>query len=192
MQWETVFRQRRFVRLGLDSFRSGRLSPQRERGARRVGGFADTARISMSTRCGPLGAVPARRLQWPHLWQLPPNGAGTLKWSMASGGRVDPPLGVKDTLVAEARVRDAVADGGHWGRECGTHPLDTGTDPWAWSLDLGVARLTDWIKPKDPLSQQDISSMRRIVDRCHRACLAIGQRPPTTNAWWGPQGRSIP
>ena len=43
--WETTFRQRRFVRLGLDSFRSGRLSPQRmRRGLDVLDAFGDTVR----------------------------------------------------------------------------------------------------------------------------------------------------
>ena len=32
----------------------------------------------------------------------------------------------------------------------------------AWSLDLGVARLTDWIKPSDPLNAQDVESIHKI------------------------------
>ena len=32
------------------------------------------------------------------------------------------------------------------------------------SLDIGVARLTDWIKPSDPLTAKDLTSLHRVVD----------------------------
>lgn len=179
--WETVFRQHRFVRLGLDSFRSGRLSPQRvRRGLDVLEAFADTAKNYSVDRVrafgcsalrdasnGPQFVAAAAHRGW-HIEVV--DGQAEAEWIH---------LGVKDTLSPAAQGPNAaltVDIGGgsveliHWTQE---------QILGRWSLDLGVARLTDWIKPKDPLSQQDISSMRRIMDGAIAPVLeSVSVHPP--------------
>lgn len=179
--WETVFRQHRFVRLGRDSFRSGRLSPQRvRRGLDVLGAFADTAKnyrvdqvrafgcsALRDASNGPQFVAAAAERGW-HIEVV--DGQAEAEWIH---------LGVKDTLSPEAQGSHSVLTvdigGGsveliHWTQE---------QILGRWSVDLGVARLTDWIKPKDPLSQQDISSMRRIVDGAIAPVLqSVSAHPP--------------
>ncbi|MCH1576226.1 MAG: hypothetical protein L7S67_08120 [Flavobacteriales bacterium] len=179
--WKTTFRQRRFVRLGLDSFRSGRLSPQRmRRGLDVLDAFGDTVRNYNVDQVRAFGCSALRDAA---------NGAQFVADAAQKGWHIEVVdggteaewihLGVRDTMrhaeQGPASVLTVDIGGGsveliHW---AGERTLGR------WSLDLGVARLTDWIKPNDPLSQQDMSSMRRIIDGAIAPVLeAVSAAPP--------------
>jgi len=179
--WETTFRQRRFVRLGLDSFRSGRLSPQRmRRGLDVLDAFGDTVRNFNVDQVRAFGCSALRDAS---------NGADFVAAAAEKGWHIEVVdggteaewihLGVRDTMrhveQGPGSILTVDIGGGsveliHW---AGERTLGR------WSLDLGVARLTDWIKPKDPLSQQDMSSMRRIIDGAIAPVLqAVSAAPP--------------
>ena len=180
-QWKTVFRQRRFVRLGLDSFRSGRLSPQRmRRGLDVLDAFTDTVRNFNVDQVRAFGCSALRDAS---------NGSQFVSDAAEKGWHIEVVdggteaewihLGVKDTMrhtePGSAPMLTVDIGGGsveliHW-----TEDRILGR----WSLDLGVARLTDWIKPKDPLSQQDMSSIRSIIDGAIAPALqSVSAMPP--------------
>ena len=49
-----------------------------------------------------------------------------------------------------------------------------------WSFDLGVARLTDWIKPSDPMMRADFDSIARVADAAMAPMIRVLQeRPPS-------------
>ena len=165
-QWRSVFRQKRFVRLGRDSFRSGRLSPQRvRRGLDVLGSFLDTARnygvhFVRAFGCSALRDASngqefvreARKRGW-NIEVI--DGAEEAHWIY---------LGVADTMQNIEALPSSLLtlDIGGGSVEL-VHWSENGA-LGRWSLDLGVARLTDWIKPSDPMSRQDMESIQRIVD----------------------------
>jgi len=180
-QWRSVFRQRRFVRLGLDSFRSGRLSPQRlRRGLDVLKSFADTACNFNVDKVRAFGCSAIRDAA---------NGTAFVQAAAELGWRIEVldgdaeaewiHLGVADSVLGREGLPDALLTvdigGGsveliHW-----TPEQVLG----AWSLDLGVARLTDWIKPSDPLNAQDVESIHKIsAAAVDPVVQALEQRPP--------------
>jgi len=165
-RWQSVFKQRRFVRLGQDSFRSGRLSPLRmRRGLDVLDSFGQTARnygvdyfraLGCSALRDAANGVDFVQAAQQRGWNIEVvDGASEAEWIH---------LGVKDTLghldlAGDSALTVDIGGGSveliHWSQEAILG---------RWSLDLGVARLTDWIKPKDPLSQQDMASIRSVID----------------------------
>ena len=180
-QWHSVFRQRRFVRLGHDSFRSGRISPQRfRRGLDVLSSFRETAGNfdvdhyrafgCSAIRDASNGAeftTAAKRIGW-EIEVL--DGPSEAQWIH---------LGVADSMrgcdMGEKPLLTVDIGGGsveliHWTRQ---EMLGR------WSLDLGVARLTDWIKPADPLRRSDVDSIQRVSDAAWAPVIeSVSSRPP--------------
>lgn len=164
--WHSVFRQRRFVRLGRDSFRSGRLSPQRfRRGIDVLKSFRDTAANFNVDHVAAFGCSALRDAHnGPEFVEV----AGTIGWDIRI---LDGPteahlihMGVSDSVrertVLPPSLMTVDIGGGsveliHWSPE---------GVMGKWSLDMGVARLTDWIKPSDPLKPADVASVHRVMD----------------------------
>ena len=180
-RWKSVFRQKRFIRLGRDSFRSGRLSPQRmRRGLDVLASFLDTARNYgvhhvRAFGCSALRDASngrefvqaAQTMGW-HIEVI--DGAAEAEWIH---------LGVADTMRHVDTLPDSLltVDIGGGSVEL-VHWTEDGI-LGRWSLELGVARLTDWIKPSDPLNRQDLESVHRIVDGALAPVLdAFGDRGP--------------
>ena len=179
--WKSVFRQKRFVRLGRDSFRSGRLSPQRmRRGLDVLASFLETARNYDVHHVRAFGCSALRDAS---------NGrefvraAGTMGWHIeVIDGAAEAEwihLGVVDTMSQMETLPDSLLtlDIGGGSVEL-VHWSEDGI-LGQWSLELGVARLTDWIKPSDPLNRQDVESVHRIVDGALVPVLdAVGDKGP--------------
>lgn len=181
--WNSVFRQRRFVRLGRDSFRSGRLSPQRMlRGVDVLRSFHETACNHGVGWTRAFGCSAVRDAA---------NGDAFVRAAMETGwhvevldGEMEASLihtGVADTLSHEPALPEALLTVDIGGGSVEMVHWSASGVIGSWSLDLGVARLTDWIKPSDPLKQQDIASICRIADAAWAPVLeAVASRPP---AW---------
>lgn len=164
--WSTVFQQKRFVRLGADSFRTGRLAPDRmRRGWDVLKSFKETALN--------LGVTHLRAIGCSALRDAANAGeflerAAEIGWDI---GVIDGEreadwihLGVADTFPLDVLgARSALTlDIGGGSVECVLWDARGVRD--RRSLDIGVARLTDWIKPSDPLKAKDIASLHRVVD----------------------------
>ena len=179
--WKSVFRQRRFVRLGRDSFRSGRLSPQRMlRGV-------DVLRSFHETACN-------HGVQWARAFGCSAvrdaaNGDAFVRAALETGWHVEVLDGDTEAAMIHTGVADTLNQEPAWPDALLTVDIGGGSVElvhWSesevmgsWSLDLGVARLTDWIKPSDPLKQQDIASICRIADAAWAPALeAMAARPP--------------
>jgi exopolyphosphatase/guanosine-5'-triphosphate,3'-diphosphate pyrophosphatase len=180
-EWNSVFRQRRFVRLGLDSFRSGRLSPQRfRRGLDVLASFRETAGNCGVQHYRAFGCSAIRDAS---------NGPEFAKAAGRMGWEIEVLDGPTEAHWIHLGVADSMA-----GRELGGTSMltvDIGGGSvelihWTqqrvlgrWSLDLGVARLTDWIKPADPLRRSDVHSIQRISDAAWAPVLqALSDHPP--------------
>lgn len=179
--WEGVFRQKRFVRLGEGSFRSGRLAPQRiRRGIDVLNSFGETVRNYGVERVRIFGCSALRDAA---------NGGEFVRLAAEAGWSVEVldgqqeaqwiHLGVADSMKHLAPFPDSMltVDIGGGSVECvhwsGEAVLGS------WSLDIGVARLTDWIKPTDPLTLKDMESIRRIADGALDGPLAaMREHPP--------------
>ena len=165
-RWESVFRQQRFVRLGQGSFRSGRLSPLRmRRGLDVLDSFGQTARNYGVQYFRALGCSALRDAA---------NGADFVQAAQLRGWNIEVVDGASEAQWIHLGVKDTLSHLDLAGDSALTVDIGGGSVElihWSqaavlgrWSLDLGVARLTDWIKPKDPLSQQDMVSIRSVID----------------------------
>ena len=179
--WHPVFHQRRFVRLGLDSFRSGRISPQRfRRGLDVLKSFRETAGNFNVDHYRAFGCSAIRDAS---------NGGAFVRDALEAGWDIEVLEGAAEAHWIHLGVADSMST-----HALGDTPLltvDIGGGSvefihWTasevlgrWSLDLGVARLTDWIKPNDPLLRSDIASVHRIADAVLDPIVkAVAQHPP--------------
>lgn len=181
-QWQSVFRQKRFVRLGLDSFRSGRLSPQRfRRGLDVLRSFHDSAANFNVDHVQAFGCSALRDAS---------NGQDFVQEASETGWNIEVLDGAAEAQWIHLGVRDSMSP----------HPLgdahvitvdigggsvefilwNAGAVLGRWSLDLGVARLTDWIKPANPLRRADIESVFSVTDAALTAVLEAAERHPPT------------
>ena len=180
--WATVFQQRRLVRLGADSFRTGRLAPDRmRRGLDVLSSFREAALNLGVTHLRAVGCSALRDAA---------NAPDFLRRAADLGWAIDVidgdqeahwiHLGVADTVPLDS-LGDRVAltlDIGGGSVECVV--WDREQVFGRYSLDLGVARLTDWIKPADPLRASDVASLKKIVDAAlDPVMLDLGDRQPT-------------
>lgn len=179
--WKSLFRQRRFVRLGHDSFRTGRIAPDRfRRGLDVLSSFRETARNYGVTHVRAIGCSALRDASnGPNFVEA----ARQLGWEIqVIDGDLEAhwiQMGVADTVPTN-RIGDETAvtldiGGGSvemvvWNREAVLG---------RFSLDLGVARLTDWIKPSDPPVRKDIESLHRVADQAMAPFLdCVTHHPP--------------
>ena len=165
--WKSVFRQRRFVRLGHDSFRTGRLSPLRmRRGLDVLSSFRETALNFGVTHVRAIGCSALRdaangaefvRRAGERGWAIEViDGAQEAEWIQR---------GVADTVPQDVLGSDAALTLDIGGGSVEAVLWDGQAVHGRFSLDLGVARLTDWIKPSDPLKPRDLDSLARIADQ---------------------------
>lgn len=180
-RWEGVFRQKRFVRLGEGSFRSGRLAPQRmRRGLDVLSSFGDTVRNYGVQQVRIMGCSALRDAS---------NGKEFVRLAADAGWNMEVLDGQREAEWIHLGVADSMGHLSPLPDSVLTVDIGGGSVEWvhwceegilgAWSLDLGVARLTDWIKPSDPLSLQDMDSIRRIADAAMEGPLAgMRERPP--------------
>ena len=179
--WKSVFRQRRFVRLGHDSFRTGRLSPLRmRRGLDVLSSFRETALNFGVTHVRAIGCSALRDAA---------NGAefvrraGEQGWAIEviDGGQEAAWIqrGVADTVPQDVLGTDAALTLDIGGGSVEAVLWDRQAVHGRFSLDLGVARLTDWIKPSDPLKPKDLDSLARIADQASAPLVeACSGHPP--------------
>lgn len=164
--WTTVFQQRRFVRLGADSFRTGRLAPDRmRRGWDALASFREAALN--------LGAAHFRAIGCSALRDAA-NAKDFLEQAADIGWQVEVIEGQREADWIHQGVADTVPDAVLGDRTALTLDIGGGSvECVVWnrdgvlgrhSLDIGVARLTDWIKPSDPLTAKDLTSLHRVVD----------------------------
>lgn len=164
--WQSVFRQRRFVRLGHDSFRTGRLSPDRmRRGLDVLASFRETAINFGVTHVRAIGCSAFRDAS---------NGDEFVERAREIGWSIEVIDGQKEAHWIQTGVAATVPSEILGGQTALTLDIGGGSvEAVLWnhetvhgefSLDLGVARLTDWIKPSDPLKNKDLDSMARIAD----------------------------
>ena len=180
--WNTAFRQKRFVRLGLDSFRSGRLSPQRiRRGLDVLSSFRETARNFNVDGVRVFGCSALRDAA---------NGGAFVEAAKEIGWEIDVidgsteahwiHLGVADSMGAAGPLPDALLTVDIGGGSVEFIHWTPNEVLGRWSLELGVARLTDWIKPSDPMMRADFDSIARIADAAMAPMMpALQERPPT-------------
>lgn len=165
--WKSVFRQRRFVRLGHDSFRTGRLSPLRmRRGLDVLSSFRETALNFGVTHVRAIGCSALRDAA---------NGAEFVRRASEQGWAIEVidggqeaewiQRGVADTVPQDVLGTDAALTLDIGGGSVEAVLWDGKAVHGRFSLDLGVARLTDWIKPSDPLKPKDLDSLARIADQ---------------------------
>jgi|GEM_PF-360532 exopolyphosphatase/guanosine-5'-triphosphate,3'-diphosphate pyrophosphatase len=179
-QWTPVFLQRRFVQLGADSFRTGRLSPSRmRRGADVLKAFWDTACNCDVSHIRAIGCSALRDAR---------NGSDFVDMGKAIGW----PIEVIDGLQEATYIHQGVAatvQAEHWsGLPALTMDIGGGSVEFIlwdrssvlgrFSLDLGVSRLTDWVKPSDPLSKADLLSVERVADQAMAPLLALCKASP--------------
>lgn len=164
--WTTVFKQRRLVRLGADSFRTGRLAPDRmRRGIDVLAAFKENALNLGATHLRAIGCSALRDAA--NAFEFVERAAEVgWKVEVIDGDREAEwiHLGVADTVPLDS-LGDRIAmtlDIGGGSVECVV--WDASGVRLRQSLDIGVARLTDWIKPSDPLKVQDVTSLRKVVD----------------------------
>ena len=181
-RWESVFRQRRFVRIGLNSFRTGKISPDRmRRGLDVLTSFKETACNYNVTHVRAVGCSALRDAR---------NGSDFVRLANEVAWPVEVIDGKQEANWIHLGVADTVSED-HMG-DGPVLTMDIGGGSvelilWnhfgvvkAWSLDLGVARLTDWIKPSDPLSPSDLLSMKRVVGQTlEPVLLHCKGNPPT-------------
>ena len=179
--WKSVFRQRRFVRLGHDSFRTGRLSPIRMRRALDVlSSFRETTLNFGVTHVRAIGCSALRDAA---------NGAEFVRLADESGWTIEVidggqeaewiQQGVADTVPQDVLGTDAALTLDIGGGSVEAVLWDRQAVHGRFSLDLGVARLTDWIKPSDPLKPKDLDSLARIADQAIAPLLeACSAHPP--------------
>lgn len=164
--WTTVFQQRRLVQLGADSFRTGRLSPARmRRGLDVLTSFREAALNLGVTHFRAVGCSALRDAA---------NASEFLRRAAERGWNIDVIEGEQEAHWIHLGVADTVPASALGGRTALTLDIGGGSVEcvvWdrnqvhgRYSLDIGVARLTDWIKPADPLNVSDVSSLKRIVD----------------------------
>ena len=165
--WQSVFRQRRFVRLGHDSFRTGRLSPDRmRRGLDVLASFRETAINFGVTHVRAIGCSAFRDAS---------NGVEFVERAREIGWSIEVIDGQKEAHWIQTGVAATVPSEVLGGQTALTLDIGGGSvEAVLWnqetvhdrfSLDLGVARLTDWIKPSDPLKNKDLDSLSRIADQ---------------------------
>ena len=179
--WKSVFQQRRFVRLGHDSFRTGRLSPVRmRRGLDVLSSFRETALNFGVTHVRAIGCSALRdaangaefvRLADERGWAIEViDGAQEAEWIQC---------GVADTVPQDAMRTDSALTLDIGGGSVEAVLWDRNALHGRFSLDLGVARLTDWIKPSDPLKPKDLDSLARIADQALAPLMeACSGHPP--------------
>ena len=179
--WTPVFLQRRFVQLGADSFRTGRLSPARmRRGADVLQSFWDTACNYGATHTRAIGCSALRDAR---------NGDAFVKMAKEKGWSMAVIDGGQEASWIHGGVAATVQEE-HWSAGQPALTLDIGGGSvefilWTpsqvlgrFSLDLGVARLTDWVKPSDPLSSADLDSVSRVADQAMAPLLALCAASP--------------
>ena len=165
--WNSVFRQRRFVRLGQDSFRTGRLAPDRmRRGLDVLASFRQTAINFGVTHVRAVGCSALRDAS---------NGVDFSYRARDMGWSIEVIQGDQEALWIQQGVAATVSPAVLGDRTALTLDIGGGSvEAVVWdsqavcgrfSLDLGVARLTDWIKPSDPLKTKDIDSLSLIADQ---------------------------
>lgn len=179
--WKSLFRQRRFVRLGHDSFRTGRISPDRfRRGLDVLSSFRETARNYGVTHVraigcsalrdasnGPDFVEAARQLGWV---VNVIDGDQEAHWIQMGVADTVPPAQLGDDTAVTLDIGGGSVEMVVWNREAVLG---------RFSLDLGVARLTDWIKPSDPPVRKDIESLHRVADQAMAPFLdCVAQHPP--------------
>ena len=171
--WTTVFQQRRFVRLGADSFRTGRLAPDRmRRGWDALASFREAALNLGATHFRAIGCSALRDAA---------NAKDFLQQAAEIGWQVEVIEGQREADWIHQGVADTVPDAVLGDRTALTLDIGGGSvECVVWnrdgvlgrhSLDIGVARLTDWIKPSDPLTAKDLTSLRRVVDAALATCF---------------------
>lgn len=164
--WTTVFQQRRFVRLGADSFRTGRLAPDRmRRGWDALTSFREAALNLGATHFRAIGCSALRDAS---------NARDFLQKAAEIGWHVEVIDGQREAHWIHQGVADTVSESVLGDRTALTLDIGGGSvECVVWnregvydrhSLDIGVARLTDWIKPSDPLTAKDLTSLHRVVD----------------------------
>lgn len=178
--WKPVFRQRRFVRLGHDSFRTGRLSPLRmRRGLDVLASFRETALNFGVTHVRAIGCSALRDAANGAEFVA---GAGERGWAIEviDGDREADWIqrGVADTVGPDVLGEDTALTLDIGGGSVETVLWDRQAIRGRFSLDLGVARLTDWIKPSDPLKAKDLDSLARIADQALAPLLALASDHP--------------
>lgn len=165
--WQSVFRQRRFVRLGHDSFRTGRLSPDRmRRGLDVLASFRETAINFGVTHVRAIGCSAfrdasngadfverAREIGW-SIEVI--DGELEAHWIQQGVAATVPPEVLGDQTALTLDIGGGSVEAVLWNQT---------TVHGRFSLDLGVARLTDWIKPSDPIKTQDLDSLSRVADQ---------------------------
>ena len=165
--WKLLFRQRRLVRLGHDSFRTRKLSPDRmRRGLDVLASFRETALNFGATHGRAIGCSALRDAT---------NGAEFVSRANAVGWSIEiidgeleaewMQRGVADTVQPDILGEDTALTIDIGGGSVEAVLWDKEAVHGRYSLDLGVARLTDWIKPSDPLNAQDVASLVRIADQ---------------------------
>lgn len=180
-EWKTVFKQRRLVRLGHDSFRTGRISPERmRRGVDALKSFRETALNYGVTHLRAVGCSALRDAS---------NRDVFVGLAQDVGWPLEIIDGDREAMWIHLGVADTVDAAALGQKEAWTLDIGGGSvECILWnarqvhghfSLDLGVARLNDWIKPSDPMTPKDVQSLRQIVDQAMAPVLAsMASRPP--------------
>jgi exopolyphosphatase/guanosine-5'-triphosphate,3'-diphosphate pyrophosphatase len=189
--WKKLMNQSRYVHLGRGSFRSGRLDPDRMRRAWDVlGMYVESLRNAGVSRYACLATSAARDAK---------NSDDFIAGARAVGCNVQVIDGLTEARLVQRGVRSSVeaADTRWASRTLASLDIGGGSVEMSlWtgnsihytgSLDIGLSRLRDWVKPQLQWSPKDLESVARIIDEAmHPFLKAAAEYPP--EAWVGSSG----
>ena len=189
--WKKIQHHPRYVHLGRGSFRSGTLDRDRmRRGWDVLGMFVEAMRNTgvVSLACLATSAVRDAK-----------NKAEFLRGAAELGCPIQVIDGLTEAALVQRAVRQTVEAAAPDWSDCTLASLDIGggsvemslwtgdTVHYSGSLNIGLSRLTDWIKPKDWWSPKDLESAAAIIaDEMKPFLKAAAAHAP--RAWVGSSG----
>ena len=189
--WKKFMHHPRYVHLGRGSFRSGRLDHDRmRRGWDVLAMFVETMRNAGVSRYACLATSAARDAK---------NADHFLKGAADLGCEINVIEGLTEAWLVQRGVRRSVeAADATWsmrtlasldiGGGSVEMSLWTGDDiHYSGSLDIGLSRLRDWVKPQDQWSPKDLESVSLIIDEAMQPFLKVAAEF-TPEAWVGSSG----